>query len=329
MNRIIAVCFSLVFVISSYGCKKEQPKTEAPRVGLVNFITGDVKIVGESGVEKAANIGDEVKQGMKIKTKGKKSAVDVYFGENAVKIIGDTVVEIKVLMTNIAKNTESTELYVENGSVFSKLKKISKEDSYNVKTPTTTAGVRGTDFLVSEQNGKSNIACLNGKVEVKNDGRPGSAPVTIIDKQEVDVSKDKDMIAKQLSDDKLRALNILTEIKAMREEIWEKNRKIKEEIFQHVKDQKEKDKTVLDNQREGDKKLVDDQKKLDKENIDKIKGDTAGKSKEATDAAKGQMDAAKNVNKDAGKDEAKSKMEGMKPKIEKTKIDKSSMKPNM
>ncbi len=44
----------------------------------------------------------------------------------------------------------------------------------------------------------------------------------------------KDMVKKQLSEDRMRALAILLEIKAMREEIWNKMREQREEIRKAV-----------------------------------------------------------------------------------------------
>ena len=114
---------------------------------------------------------------MKIKTVGKKSTAEIYFGENAVKVLGDTVVEIKTLVTYVDTNTEESNFYVEKGQFFSKVtQKLAKGDVYNVTSPTTTAGVRGTDFLISEEEGKGNVAVLDGNVEVLNNSLTGAAP---------------------------------------------------------------------------------------------------------------------------------------------------------
>ncbi len=332
MKKILIGSIVLLFFFTSFNCKKDVKKV-IPREGLVNFITGNVKAIGADGKELDLKVGDSVKEGMKIKTTGKKSIVDVYFGENAIKILGDTVVDIKKLILDVNKNSEQSELFVEKGQVFSKIKKLSKEDDYKVKTPTSTAGVRGTDFLVTQEDGKANIACLDGKVEVLNPTKADAKPVMLDGKEEVDVLSGQDMVKKQLSADRLRALNILLEIKAMREEIWEKMRKQREEIKQYVIDQKEKDKTLVDKQKEGDKALVEDQKARDRAMLDKnkaaIKDETTGKMKESVSDAKSKMDAVKDVDKDASKKAALEKAGDMKPKIDKMKIDKDSMKPKM
>jgi len=327
MKKIIPFVV-ILFIFAGFSCKKVKKQTEsAERHGIINLITGNVSIVTKEGKEEKAKVGDTLIQGMKIKTEGKKSIAEIYFGENAVKILGDTIVEIKTLVTHLATNTEESSFYVEKGQFFSKVaQKLGKGDIYNVNTKTTTAGVRGTDFLISEEAGKSNVAVLDGSVEVVNNTKPDAKPMVVSDKEEVDVLEGKDMVKRQISADRLRMLNILLEIKAMREEIWNKMREQRAEILKAVEDQKQVNKDVLDKQREGDKALVEDQKKRDQEMIGNIKDDAKNKGEEAKGAAKNQMEDAKNVNKDAAKDEAEKQKEGMKPKIEKFKVDKDQFK---
>lgn len=326
MKKIIPFVI-IFFIFAGLSCKKDKKPESVERQGIINLITGNVTVVAKDGREEKAKIGGTLTQGMKIKTEGKKSIAEIYFGENAVKILGDTIVEIKTLVTHLAANNEESSFYIEKGQFFSKVaQKLAKGDIYNVNTKTTTAGVRGTDFLISEEAGKSNVAVLDGSVEVLNNTRPDAKPLVVSDKEEVDVLEGKDMVKKQISADKLRMLNILLEIKAMREEIWNKMREQRAEILKAVEDQKQVNKDVLDKQREGDKALVEDQKKRDQEMIGNIKDDAKNKGEEAKGAAKSQMDDAKNVNKDAAKEEAEKQKEGMKPKIEKMKIDKDQFK---
>ncbi|MGV7930282.1 MAG: FecR domain-containing protein [Spirochaetota bacterium] len=326
MRRIITLLAVVAFVFATTGCKKDKNVT-VERTGLVNFIGGDVLLIGKDGKEAKAAVGNEVKQGMKIKTVGKKSFADIYFGENAVKVLGDTVVEVQVLVTNVGTNGEESTFYVEKGQFFSKVgQKLAKDDKYMVKSPTTTAGVRGTDFLISEEEGKANVAVLDGSVEVLNNSLAGKEPVVVNDREEVDVLAGQDMVKKQLSEDRMRALAILLEIKAMREEIWNKMREQREEIRKAVEDQRQVNKEMLEKQREGDKALVEDQKRRDQEMIGNIKDETKAMGEAAKGLAKDQMADAKNVDKDASKDEAIRQKEAMKPTIEKMKIDKDQFK---
>ena len=327
MKRLIGVI--MICLIAVVGCKKEKKYTVA-REGLVNLISGDVVLV-VNGAESKAQIGDAIKEGMIIKTVGPKSIAEIYFGENAVKILGDTVIKIEKLITDISANTEASSFVVEKGRMFSRVtKKLNKGDSYQVKTPTAIAAVRGTDFLVTQEEDKSNVACLDGLLEVLNQSLATGQPVVLEEKQEVDIVPGQDMVKKQISDDKLRMLNILLEIQAMREDIRKKYEQQKEEILKYVEEQKEANKTMLEEQREKDKALVEEQKARDKAMIEGIKGqikDESGKAaQQSLDAAKSQMQDAKAVDKDQASSEAKDQMSAMKPKIEKQKIDLNQFK---
>lgn len=325
MKRVTSIMLALLVAFTYTSCKKEKKTVE--REGVVNFLSGEVLLVSADGKENKASVGDAVKQGMKIKTVGKKSSAEIYFGENAVKVLGDTVVQIKTLMTELDSGGEKSSFFVEKGQFFSKVsQKLGKDDNYTVKTPTTTAGVRGTDFLISEEEGKGNVAVLNGNVEVLDNSRPDMTPLVVNDKEEVDVVPGSEMVKRQIEADRLRALNILLEIKAMREEIWNKMRQQREEIRKAVEDQRQANKEMLEKQREGDKALVEEQKARDREMMGEVKDITKQKGEEARDIAKGQMDAAKDVDKSAAKDEALRQKEAMKPKIEGFKYDKDKLK---
>ena len=316
MKCTITVMTLLLFAAVMPHCKKKE---ETVRVkGYINFINGDVKLISADGKETPVKVGDEVVQGSKIKTTGDKSFVDIYVGENAIKILGNTIVEVKKLLTNVATNGEESVFFVEKGKLFSRVtKKLAKSDVFEVKTPTTTAGVRGTDFLVTEEDGKANVACLEGKLAVLNNSMPDSDPVVVDNEKEVDVEPNKAMMVKELSDSNRKMMqDIIQNISELRAEIWEKMRKQREEIRQYVIDQREKDKSLVEEQKEKDKALVEDQKARDKQMIEDIKGDTTDKGDEAVKAAKDQMDAAKDVDTDS-----------MKPKIEKPKLDLDKFKP--
>lgn len=335
MKQFISLIIIALFTFSAVGCKKEKAKDDVvARKGLVNFVNGTVKLSSATGTESAAKVGDQIIQGMKIKTIGDKSFVDIYFGKNAVKILGDTEVEVKKLITNLKTEGEESSFLVGKGQMFSKIsQKLAKSDSYEIRTPTSTAGVRGTQFLVKEENGKANIACLQGQLEVLNNSMP-KTPVTIESNKECDIESDKAPMVKKLSDEnKMLMENIVKGIQDMRDDIRRQFEQQREEIRKHVRDQKEKNAQMMQEQRDKDRGLVQDQKEGDKarvenlkeENkarVDAIKGTTKDKANESTRAAKDQMDAAKNVNKNASKDAAKSQMDSMKPKIKKMKIKK-------
>ena len=325
MKRLFYLFLGLIFIIS-LSCKQEQKTIEIK--GLVNFIAGNVKIIDAKGNSKSVNVGDEITQGMKIQTIGNKSFVDIFIGDYIIKVIGNSIVDVKKLFENVKDGNKEVKFSVEKGKLFSRItNRLSKGDSYEVTTPTAVAAVRGTEFLVSAENGKSNVACLNGLVSVLNNSLKDSSPIELQPKEETDVIPGENMVKKQISADKLRMLNILLDIKNMREDIRKKFEQQREEIRKHVTDQRAKNKEILDAQREKDKALVEDQKKRDRENIDNIKGKTGDSAKEAVDTAKKQMESTK-VDTTSAKKEADEKMGSVKPAIDKNKfkVDKDQFK---
>jgi hypothetical protein len=91
----------------------------------------------------------------------------VYFNDNAVKVFGDSEVEIEWLTFNMKTQADETALKVRKGRMFARVKnKLLKNDVYIVKTPTCLASVRGTDFYVTESKGTSTVSCIDGKVDV-------------------------------------------------------------------------------------------------------------------------------------------------------------------
>ncbi|HQO02854.1 MAG TPA: FecR family protein [Spirochaetota bacterium] len=310
MKRIIYASVLLLFIAVSLNCKKEE-RTVA-RQGLVNFVTGDVKIVNSQGTKAEAKIGDSIIEGMTVVTSGDKSVADIFFGENAIKILGNTSVEVKTLVMNITKNSEQTVLFVNNGALFSSVKKLSKNDDYRIKSPTATAGVRGTDFLVEENNGKANIACIEGKVECQNNTNPNAESVIIADREEVDVARGEDMVKKQISQDRLNMLNIKLQITELREDIRRKYLQQKEEMRKYVEDQRQRDRSMVENQREGDRQRVEDQKSRDRANVDAVKGETTARQKESTEAAQSTMNQAKEAaSSNSVRDGAKSQIDAL------------------
>ncbi len=306
MKRFI-IFTALAILIFNLNCKKEEDTVGLK--GLINFKAGKVILTDTGGNARDAAIGDEITQGMKIETIGEKSFVDIYIGDYIIKVLGNTVLDIDKLFENAVTGNRQAKFRVEKGTLFSRITtKLSKGDVYEVTTPTATAGVRGTDFLVTEEDGKANVACLKGLVSVLNNSLTDSEPVILEKKEETDVIPGQDMVKKQIKADRLRMLNIITEIKALRKDIRQKFEKQREEIRQQVTDQKAKNKEMVDAQKEKDKAMVSEQKQKDSEMMDAAKGKADQAAGEAVSKAKDMME---NVKVDK---------ESVKPKIDKDKF---------
>jgi hypothetical protein len=309
----------IIVAVAVSACKKQNKNYAVAVNGIVNFTSGIVKFEKEGKVS-VLKQGDTIVEGTKIITEGDKSFAEIYIDQNAVKVLGNSMLVFSKL--SLTNSGQITDLFIEKGNVFSKVRKLEKGDSYNVKSPHSVAAVRGTDFFVSDDGKKTNIACVEGKVEVSDSA---AHSVVLENKEEVDAAG-SDLVKKQISDDKLLILKQLSDIKEIQEGIKQKfedqrndiRKKMEEqraEIRKAVTDQKDKDKEMVEAQKTGDKALVEDQKKRDKENIDAVKGGANADAKKSTDDAKSAMDATK-ADTGASKKAADDAKAAVKPKID-------------
>ena len=144
------------------------------------FISGNVSVRNEKGAVPLKN-GDLVSKGDTVIT-GAESYASLQVDELGV---------IKInAQTECAFNDISagglTELKLVEGSVYSSLKKLGKDQSYRVKTPTYTASVRGTEFLTSAGKDGQNVKVLEGVVNVSS----ASASSDVTAQRGVNVSAD-------------------------------------------------------------------------------------------------------------------------------------------
>ncbi|MDX1957504.1 MAG: FecR family protein [Leptospiraceae bacterium] len=154
----------LLFVIST--CKKEENVPVAPEAkqelsAQVLFVLGDVMIATSK-----AKLGDEVKLNDLIKV-GKKSTVDIQIKdtETTIRIKENSEFSFNVVVSGQKKKISAK---VNNGSALLNIQKLKQDDSFDVKTPTQLAGVRGTKFEVNvDSQGKTKTTVFEGKVSAK------------------------------------------------------------------------------------------------------------------------------------------------------------------
>ncbi len=270
---------------------KDQ-STIVPLTGMISFTIGTVTKKDNAGNLTTANAGDAVTEGMIITTTGKKSTADIFVGENAVRITGDSTITLSRLTTNSSTGTQQVAITLVNGLIYNKItRKLIKDDVYNVSTGTATAAVRGTEFAVEDIKGKTTVSCLKGRVAVNNNA---GAVVVIEANEETAVTEGKDPVKSLIDDNKLKKLQILSDIKAAKEDIRIKFETQREEIKKAVEDQKT-----------ANTQSVENQKSSDAARIEKIKS-SAGKTPEDKKATEEALD--KPVN------SVKAQMEALKKK---------------
>ncbi len=110
-----------------------------------------------------------LKTGDIIKTGDDGEAILAFSEGNSLKVSPFSLITISKAV--VENNLETSEFNLEKGRLLAKAKKMKPGESFNVKTPSAVAGVRGTDFLsqVGEDK-KAMFAVLSGELSVFAEG---------------------------------------------------------------------------------------------------------------------------------------------------------------
>lgn len=166
MNRFaIALSVILIFAAGCTSGTKQEVKADEPSLqGTVTFICGSVQLL-QGEAQTALDIGMSVPENATIVT-GPDATCEVQFAEyGSVHLSPDTRLTVSHLLRDDA-HTEA-EMNLAIGAVVCKVRKLSGDDRFNVRTQEMVAGVRGTIFLVSTDGGDSSrVAVTQGAVAV-------------------------------------------------------------------------------------------------------------------------------------------------------------------
>jgi len=155
---LITLMFASVFTSAIFSQSKEALVVARFKKGKVFFI--------RNGKKKKVRLKTIFYKHDIIVTK--KGSVDLQIGPSAiVKVSSYTRIKIarvlqKGSQTHIGLNLRTGKVYAK---IFNKLRKGS---SFSIKTPTAVAGVRGTEFLISEQSDKDKNKSGNDEASVSN-----------------------------------------------------------------------------------------------------------------------------------------------------------------
>ena len=154
MKKLFCTTLCLVLIVV-FGCVKESEDDYS----TIIFYIGEVK-----KNNKDAEIGDIILQNDLIST-GVQSSCDIKIGGSIIRVKEKSNVKLTELYRK--DNVEKTTLDLDIGKMLCKAKKLSKSESFMVKTPTAVAGVRGTKFTVETDVQKtSRIKVFDGNVKV-------------------------------------------------------------------------------------------------------------------------------------------------------------------
>lgn len=126
---------------------------EVGRMATVSEINGSVEVQGAEGSWMPAKIGMILKQGDSIRTKGSSWAilnVDGAAQTASVEVKQNSQMKLATLLKDSEADTQTTLLDLSLGEILIKAKKLHSDKSkFEVKTPTSIVGVRGTTFSVA------------------------------------------------------------------------------------------------------------------------------------------------------------------------------------
>ncbi|MDZ4726014.1 MAG: FecR family protein [Leptospira sp.] len=229
-HSIVRLSAFLLVLFVFVSCQKEskesahsaQANPEVTSAAVIAFVKGEVVILREGSQNKPV-LGDPILASDTIVT-GANGAVEILLGDDGVlKLSKNTSLQLSSALASHGEE-RNTEVKMQYGKLVTILKKERKTDTFNVVTPTSIAGVRGTSFLTSVESPSSNkagvpcgenncvvrYAVLDGAIAIK---KSNSENEIILDKQkEATIGNDS-----KLSDKLIKPLasQSLTDLKEM------------------------------------------------------------------------------------------------------------------
>ncbi|HOF33533.1 MAG TPA: FecR family protein [Spirochaetota bacterium] len=168
-SKKLAIALPLILILAGAGTfflVNREPGTSTastevqPNSAKIAFVVGSAEII-RGGKSETAAVNSVVKSGETVKTSAGAMIVLQVSGSGNIKVHENT----EFVFESIDESGK-TSIDLKNGSLYSKLKKLSKDQSYEIKTMTFTAAVRGTEFLSTSSEKDSGIKVLDGKVSL-------------------------------------------------------------------------------------------------------------------------------------------------------------------
>jgi len=132
-------------------------------LGTIEFLEGDVRVNG-----RPADFGLQVEDGDWIQT-GPNASADVVFDRaNVFRLGPNTVAQL-----NLDRSRQEVDLkFGSMAAVFDQVRTLSGRGTFDIRTPTSVAGVRGTSFFLRVLDRETTYVCTcNGTLELSPFGR--------------------------------------------------------------------------------------------------------------------------------------------------------------
>ncbi len=163
----VVVRFTFAVILASAFVLGIEAQTGAGRaVGTVEYVDGDVSINGAP-----ADFGQPVEYGDWVQT-GPAASIDIVFDRANIFRLGENTVAV----VEVGTDRQRVDLkYGTLSAVFNRVRTLSGRGTFDVRTPTAVAGVRGTSFFLRVLDRETTYVCAcNGTLELDPYGEDGS-----------------------------------------------------------------------------------------------------------------------------------------------------------
>jgi len=270
-NYIFKVIY-LFLVLGLSQCKPSKPEIIGQAILVVTAKSGQVHFY-RAGAEIPIAKGSVLVVGDSVSTETS-SFVDLEFpGGALLRIKEKSEVSIASLLSDDGINAEFN---LKRGKIHTKIKnKLKPKESYRINTPTMVAGVRGTDFSVTESD-TGIIMVLEGTVAMET---PNSS-ITSVEAGKKGLGGTLEIL--DLSDEEKKELesdssSLTGHLDELRDKIQENLIELKANQDVILQNQKNSNQNTLDEQKKSNQNTIDEQKTRDQNSLDTQKDEDTSK----------------------------------------------------
>ena len=167
MKKIIYLLLISLISLSIYSCRrKTEPAAPVVLDTIITFVSGEAYVIDKEGNKTDAEIGERLIPEYELITMAD-SYLEFKIGNSGVvRMDSNTTLSLSDFSRKTEKDYSSSDitLSLAAGTVIQKVKKLTGNESYHIKTASAAFGVRGTEFLVKSSGGKDTLAVGSGSV---------------------------------------------------------------------------------------------------------------------------------------------------------------------
>ena len=166
-DKVLFLLIIAVFTVFLYSCrKKEEPAVPVVMDTIITFVSGEAYILDTAGEKKEAEIGEKLMPDYELLTMEDSFLEFQIGGSGVIRMDSDTRLSLSDISEKRMKNKTSSDitLSLAAGTVIQKVKKLTEDESYHIRTASAAFGVRGTEFLVRSEEGHDTLAVGSGSV---------------------------------------------------------------------------------------------------------------------------------------------------------------------